>query len=215
MKENERYRWIKEARGKETPPSSAPLESPRSPKHSIPWPSLDTPQLLAGHACHFPDHDGPVAARALAAALACLTGLTRLELRHNESFGAKQALWPKQQPAGPGMGAIPGLSAAPAAPREGVWQRLAAHCMTTLPECSTRASPIVRRPHPHNQMGDCSEIASALPPAHSSLTALTLLDLSYNDLDVGVAAAMAPGLRQLSRLCQLSLQCGRRDCVAW
>ena len=78
MTENVRYRWIKEARDKETPPSSAPLVSPRSPKHSIQGLSFLAMSLLLAQqlGMHATFPDGPDDARALAAALAGLNGLT-------------------------------------------------------------------------------------------------------------------------------------------
>ena len=157
---------------------------------------------LSSSVCDATFPDGPDAARALAAALAGLTGLTRLELRHNEGFSE--------------VGAIAFADSLRSLSRlqyldyssccaEGGGMAALCRSLRGLPRLQ-HLNLSNSQKAPHNQMGGCSEIASALGPALSSLTALTLLDLSYNDLDVGVAAAMAPGIRGLSRLCELSFQ---------
>ena len=133
--------------------------------------------------------DGPDAVRALAAALAGLTGLTRLELCHNEGFGEDGAIAFAYSLRSLSRLQYLDYSSCCA---EGGGMAALCHSLRGLPRLQ-HLNLANNQKAPHNQMGDCSEIAAPLGPSLPSLTALTLLDLSCNDLDVGVAAAMAPG----------------------
>ena len=139
------------------------------------------------------------AANALAAVLAGLTRLTRLEL-HGDDFN--KFGWAASVTL---AGSLRSLSRL---------QHL--DCISCCPWGGDMAAlcrslcGLTRLQHlnlAHNQgSSDCSEVAAALGSTLPSLKALTLLDLSYNGLDEGVAAALAPGLNGLSRLCQLNLK---------
>ena len=128
-----------------------------------------TSSSAAGHACHFPD--GPVAARALAAALAGLTGLTRLGLRHNKGFGEAGAVAFADSLRSLSRLQYLDYSSCCA---EGGGMVALCRSLQGLPRLR-HLNLSNNQKAPHNQMGDCSEIAATLGPALSSLTALTLL----------------------------------------
>lgn len=151
---------------------------------------------------NFDPECGLDAAKAFAAAVAGLTGLTKLDLSHCSGFC--------------GAGAV-----ALADSLQGLSRLQYLDCSfccagTRGPAALCRSLRVLSHLQ-HLNLGNNNEggddcistgpmIAAALGPALPSLTALTLLDLSYNELDKEVAAAMAPGLRRLSRLCHLNLE---------
>ena len=147
--------------------------------------------------CHNDDHpDGPNAACALAAALAGLTGLTYLDLCTNEGFGEAGAVAIADS--------VRGLTRL----RHLDYSFCCAgdKGMMALSCSLFELSRLQHLNLANNQRGGCSGVQAALGPALLSLAALTLLDLSYNDLDEEVAAALVPGLSALSRLRDLNLQ---------
>ena len=146
--------------------------------------------------CNDTHPDGPDAAGALAAALAGLTGLTHLDLRANDGFGEAGSVAIGLSVRGLTRLRYLDCSACCAGDRG-----MMALC------CSLRGlSRLQHLDLANNQRGDCSGVLAALGPALPSLTALTQLNLSHNDLDEEVAAALVPGLSGLTRLRSLNME---------